>query len=290
MKQLLITVVIAVATGISGYFLGVNKGYLADALSSVTQEEKVGRFNSETVFQINPIGYGNTHLSYTHMMMSQFLETQFQIIKSQETLSRAIKDYDLERLLGKSEQELIKEIAERIDVGQVSGTDLVKFKVYANSELKAQQIAYAVMHTYGDSRTEERKKRLKDTIEVFAKKRKMQEAIVEDHRARLYALSKKLQIPYHGKKLKADLIIFNKNVEKLRLDSSMEVCGFMVSAEEKTKFGKVREDYEREMAILDAIKQAEFTEMIGEDLMRDPLVFHQLGWTPEVAAAMKLPE
>ena len=217
------------------------------------------------------------------------------------------------------------------------------------------------------------------SIEEFKKKRREQEDKVEDHRTRLYALSKKLQIPYHGrnamptlhesdaneyatanqayeeakrakvqlesftgslegldgedlavtliasgrpeaavlktdfdelselknnkavmlasgffggddkvkslddsikevkgrlergkanlkKKLKEDLVVFEQNVEKLRLDTAKEEGDLMVIAEEKTRFGKVREDYEREKAILDAIKGAEFNELLGENL------------------------
>ncbi len=77
-------------------------------------------------------------------------------------------------------------------------------------------------------------------------------------------------------------MVFNQNVEKLRVDSNKEEGDLMLSAEEKTKFGKVREDYERELAILDSIKEAEFSEAIGEDLERDPLVFHELATTPDV--------
>lgn len=60
--------------------------------------------------------------------------------------------------------------------------------------------------------------------------------------------------------------VFEQNVEKLRLDTAKEEGDLMVIAEEKTRFGKVREDYEREKAILDAIKGAEFNELLGENL------------------------
>ncbi len=92
------------------------------------------------------------------------------------------------------------------------------------------------------------------------------------------------------KKLERDLAVLAKDVDKLESDANKQVSKLMVSAEEKTRFGIVREDYERELAILDAIKQAEFTETLGRGLERDPIMFHKIGWTTEVAAEMKLPE
>ncbi|MEZ7955813.1 MAG: hypothetical protein QMC23_04165 [Rubritalea sp.] len=288
MKYILTTVVIAIFAGISGYFLGVNKSNLEETLTRITAVEKNEKFTSETILQVNP--YGTVRAA---MMSHQFFQTEFAVIKSQENLSRAIDDYDLEKLLGKNKEELIKEIAGSVEIAQERGTDLIRLEVSADSELKAQQIAYAVTQTYSTRRTEALNKRRLETMNVFKDKRRIQEDKVEDHRTRLYALSKRLQIPHHGgdARLYANRgLDVNKHDEKARLDARKGEGGLIVSAEEKTKFGKVREDYEREHVILDAIKEAEFTEKIGENLERDPLVFHQLGWTPDVTAAMKRAE
>ncbi len=170
---------------------------------------------------------------------------------------------------------------------------LIRREVYADSEVKTEQVGYAVKQTYYTRRTEALNKRRLETMNVFKDKRRIQEDKVEDHRTRLYALSKRLQIPHHGgdARLSANRDLdTNKHEGKSRLDARKGEGGLIVSAEEKTKFGKVREDYERELLILDAIKEAEFTEKIGENLERDPLVFHLLGWTPDVTAAMKRAE
>jgi capsular polysaccharide biosynthesis protein len=288
MKYILITVVIAIFAGISGYFLGVNKSNLEEDLTRITVVEKNEKFTSETILQLSP--YRTVRDA---MISHQFSQTEFAVIKSQENLSRAIDDYDLEKLLGKNKEELIKEIAGSVEIAQERGTDLIRLEVSADSELKAQQIAYAVTQTYSTRRTEALNKRRLETMNVFKDKRRIQEDKVEDHRTRLYALSKRLQIPYHGRdaRLSANRgLDVNKHDEKSRLDARKGEGGLIVSAEEKTKFGKVREDYERELLILDAINEAEFTEKIGENLERDPLVFHLLGWTPDVTAAMKRAE
>ncbi len=194
MKYILITVVIAIFAGTSGYFLGVNKSNLEETLTRITAVEKNEKFTSETIFQVSP--YGTVRDA---MMSHQFFQTEFAVIKSQENLSRAIDDYDLEKLLGKNKEELIKEIAGSVEIVQERGTDLIRLEVSADSELKAQQIAYAVTQTYSTRRTEALNKRRLETMNVFKDKRRIQEDKVEDHRTRLYALSKRLQIPYHGR-------------------------------------------------------------------------------------------
>ena len=118
MKYILTTVVIAIFAGISGYFLGVNKSNLEETLTRITAVEKNEKFTSETILQVNP--YGTVRGA---MMSHQFFQTEFAVIKSQENLSRAIDDYDLEKLLGKNKEELIKEIAGSVEIAQERGTD-----------------------------------------------------------------------------------------------------------------------------------------------------------------------
>ncbi len=202
MRQIFITLVIAVATGGFGYFLGANKTDQSGSHSDETLVKKEStnkRFSTETVFEINPFGARTAQDRSYEMMMRQFLQTQFAIIQSQETIRRAIDDYGLKERLDKNEQELIKEITSCMSLGQERGTDLIKLEVIADSELEAQQIAYALLHTYSKRREEALDMRRKESIQEFKDKRKLQEDRVEDHRTRLYALSKKLQIPYHGK-------------------------------------------------------------------------------------------
>ncbi|MGJ8656267.1 MAG: hypothetical protein ACSHX6_07440 [Akkermansiaceae bacterium] len=277
-KIVFIVLVVAGVAGYSGYVLGVNKGALVEAEDEVRKEEGMSReFGSETVFEINPYGTMSDAVGRNRMMTRQFFQTQFAIIESEETIGRAIENYDLVSLLGKNKQDLVKEIGGSIKLGEERGTDLIKLSVNADSELKAQRIAYALTHAYAGRRVAALEKRKKEVVELFAKKRKVQEGKVEEARGKLYAWSKKLQIPYYGKD--GDLHESINKEENTDNDP-------LVSKEEKTHFGKLREDYERELAILDAIKQAEFTDIISGGLERDPIVFHRYGWSDEVGAEM----
>ncbi|MGJ8656413.1 MAG: polysaccharide biosynthesis tyrosine autokinase [Akkermansiaceae bacterium] len=357
-------------------------------------------YESKVVVEINPFGAKTEALGVGDnnriMMTRQFLQTQFAIIESDETFKRVNEQLKLSRRWGMSEKDTLRVLSGIVNTRQERGTDLIEISVRHGKREDVKLIANQVANSYGQRRTDGLDKRRLESINEFKDKRRVQEDKVEDHRTRLYALSKKLQIPYHGKdgrfyagrdsdaaesdranqayeeakrtkdqlesfvnslnglsdedmmvtliasgrpeaavlktdyeqlsalkqnksvalasglganhrtikslgvsiqeieerlsrsvvnvrkKLAEDLVVFNQNVEKLRIDTDKEVGDLMVGAEEKTRFGKVREDYERELAILDAIKQAEFSELLGENLERDPLVFHQNATTPEV--------
>jgi len=357
-------------------------------------------YESRVLVQINPYGQKTTALAVgdnARMMNTrQFLQTEFAIIKSEETLKKVNEELKLSRRWGMREKDTLTILSGIVNTTQERGTDLIEISVRHGKREDVKLIADQVAKSYGQRRSDSLDKRRLEAINIFKDKRRIQEDKVEDHRTRLYALSKRLQIPYHGKdarlyanrdsdaneydrsnqayeeakrtkdelesfvsslnglgdeqlmvtlmasgrseaavlktdydqlsgykqsktsalssglginhrtiktlnvsineiderlarsvvnvrqKLAQDLMVFNQNVEKLRVDSNKEEDDLMLSAEEKTKFGKVREDYERELAILDSIKEAEFTEAIGEDLERDPLVFHEFATTPDV--------
>ncbi len=357
-------------------------------------------YESKVVVEINPFGTKTDALSVggnNRMLMTrQFLQTQFSIIKSEETLKKVNEQLKLSRRWGMSEKKTLGVLGGIVNTRQERGTDLIEISVRYGKREDVKLIADQVANSYGQRRTDALDRRRLESITVFKDKRRVQEDKVEDYRTRLYALSKKLQIPYHGKdgksyairdndasesnrasqayeeqkrgkdqlesfvsslnglndedfivnllasgrpegavlstdkeqlsnltlsktnaissglganhrtiksldlsinavksrlarsvvnvrkKLSDDLVVYNQNVEKLRIDSDKEVGDLMVSAEEKTRFGKVREDYERELNVLEAIEGAEFQESLGEDLERDPLVFHKNARTPEV--------
>jgi capsular exopolysaccharide synthesis family protein len=357
-------------------------------------------YESRVLVQINPYGQKTSALavgdSAGMMMTRQFMQTEFAIIESEETLKRVNEQLKLSRRWGMSEKATLRLLSGIVNTRQERGTDLIEISVRHGKREDVRLIADQVAKSYGQRRSDSLDKRRLEAITVFKDKTRIQEDKVEDYRTRLYALSKRLQIPYHGKdasfyrgrdsdttehdrsnqvyeeakrgkdelesfvnslnglndedlmvtiiasgrpeaavintdynrlsefeqrkmvslasglgqnhrtitslnvsikeiaerlarsvvnvrkKLAQDLVIYNQNVEKLRIDTSKEEGDLMLSAEEKTKFGKVRVDYERELAILDAIKEAEFTEAIGENLERDPLVFHELATTPNV--------
>jgi len=357
-------------------------------------------YESKVVVEVKPYGAKSEALNMNSsgrlLMTRQFLQTQFAIIKSEETLKRVNDELKLARRWSLTERETLGQLAGIVNTRVERGTDLIEISVrHANRE-DVKLIAEQVANSYSQRRSETADSRRLESIRAYKDKRRVQEDKVEDHRTRLYALSKKYKIPYLGKnsggiamqnidvieqdrsnqryeEAKAqrdsletlvdslnsledeDLIVslissgrseanvlssdyvqlsefkqnksvllqsglgighnrikgleisikeieerlarsvvnvreqlsrqldqFNNNLDKLNVDYKKEVDDLMLSAEEKTKFGQVREDYEREQAYLELIKQAELTEVLGDELENKALEFHQMASVPEV--------
>jgi len=159
-------------------------------------------YQSKVVIEINPFGQKSAALRVgdNRMLMTrQFLQTQFAIIKSDETLKKVNDQLKLSRRWGTSEKQTVNILSGIVATRQERGTDLIEISVRHGKREDVKLIADQVAKSYGQRRTEGLDKRRLDSIMEYKDKRRIQEDKVEDHRTRLYALSKKLQIPYHGK-------------------------------------------------------------------------------------------
>ncbi len=359
-------------------------------------------YESNVLIQINPYGQKTVALlngDNSSMLNSrQFLETEFAIIESEETLKRVNEKLNLSRRWEMSDKNILATLAGIVNTRVERGTDLIEISVRFTQREDVKLIASEVANAYGQRRMEAVDRRRLDSINVFKEKRRVQEDIVEDHRTRLYALSKKLGIVYYGKDarfyegrdpefqeklrisqlyedqktkrqelenyvnslnsldddelvlnliasgrteaivLKADydvvsqliqnqkllitdgfgakhpkvistsvsinevkqrlaktvvnvrkilaeqLVVMDENIKNLAIDMNVKKEGEIINADEKTNFGRVREDYERELQKLEQIENAESIEASGEGLDREPLVFHKKASTPEAEA------
>ena len=82
-------------------------------------------------------------------------------------------------------------------------------------------------------------------------------------------------------KLTNDLVTMDKRLEKLKVDAEERKSTRMLTAEDHTEFGKVKDEYEREFSILQSIKGAELQETIVEGLEVDPIRYHQRASEPK---------
>ena len=357
-------------------------------------------YQANVLVEIKPYGAKSQELdvntSSRNLMTRQFLQTQFAIIESEETLKKVNDELKLARRWNLTETQTLRQLEGVVNTRVEPGTDLIEISAKHGNREDVKLIAEQVAKSYSQRRTDNLDLRRLESIKAFKEKRRVQEDKVEDYRTRLYALSKKFKIPYHGsnsssiglrdtdaserdrsnqryeeaksdrdsletfvdslsslndedlivtliasnrpeasvlsndyvqlsdfkqqknvalqsglganhprikglivsineieqrlsrsvvnvrKTLTRQLVQFSSNLEKLSQDSINEEGDLMVSAEEQTKFGQVRDDYEREQEILDKIKHAEFTEVLGDDLELNPLVFHKRATIPEV--------
>jgi len=85
-------------------------------------------------------------------------------------------------------------------------------------------------------------------------------------------------------KLNNDLTALNKQLVKLKENQDRTP---VISAEDHTQFGIIKDEYEREFQILQSIKSAEFSETIVAGLEIDPLQYHKYCCPPEVIEMME---
>lgn len=354
-------------------------------------------YESKVVVQINPygkmskgLGAGNSQA----MMTRNFFQTEFSIIKSEETLKGALEEMQLTKKWGVSEERAIATLKGLVNTRQERGTDLIEVSVRHRKREEVMTIAEAVVKAYDKRRREKIDSTRKEVITKYKQKIQAQEYKVEDNRARLYKISKRLGIPYHGlgstvastytdekkletaesvyreqkrsrdgleifvqsltdldddtlvarvissgqteaavlredsnglksleqgranmlasglganhprilsingtilttkenlnqsvkllrEKLINDLATMDKRLEKLKIDAEERKSTRMLTAEDHTEFGKVKDEYEREFSILQSIKGAELQETIVEGLEVDPIRYHQRASEPK---------
>jgi len=227
--------------------------------------------SAEAIIEISPFGkMGSSHKgSSSSRMTRSYFQTQFSIVRNEKVVSRAIDDYRLDTLFETNKETLLKQIIENINTKQQKGTDLIFIKAFSDTEEKAQQICYAIVHTYDELRREGIENTRNEVIKKYKQKIKSQEEKVAINKKRLIKLYESLGIPLDGQ---------NNNLE-LQTSEPMII-------DDKTSYGKVTNEYEREFQILQSIKSAEFSETIVSGLEIDPIQINEPGWTPEIEKMM----
>ena len=157
MKHTLITIIIALFTCTGGYYVGKND--LLSKLSLPTVEssaESDHRYSAKTIIQINPYGKKTSALGpssqQSGMITRQFFQTQFAVIRSEDTINKAINDYRLDELFETDKTSLLESIKINLEASQERGTDLIVVKASSDTEEKAKKICYVIVKSYDQRR------------------------------------------------------------------------------------------------------------------------------------------
>ncbi len=355
-------------------------------------------YEAKAVVEIIPIENKSKTLGFSDGMTRiprNFYQTQFSIIESNETLKIASEDILLAKRWNISQKVAIERLKKIVATEQENGTNLIEISVRHKNREDVAKIAKAIVDAYGERRKSKEIRRLEDALEAFKSKEQIQEAKVEDHKKRLYELSRRLGKPYYGmnsvvgrndnqiertfgittdryelakkerddlqimveslndldestllsrlinsnreeaalirldyvgfdqakesigvmlasglgenhprvkstririaeiksrlsmatvqvrNKLRSELIIMNKRVEKLRSVAEIQNGARTITAQQETQFGEVRDEYEKEMRVLEIIKNATHSERLSEGLLWAPLEYHERPETPD---------
>lgn len=126
---------------------------------------------------------------------STFMQTQFEIIKSKETLSRVIKDMNLVSQWNlANDAEAYNTLKGRLDTQNVRGTDLIDIEMFYTDENVAAELANKVADAYRERRKEEELDRVRQNLSSLNLQIQNQRDKVEAARIKMLDMMEKYDI------------------------------------------------------------------------------------------------
>ena len=123
-----------------------------------------------------------------------FLETQFKIITSRETLLRVVNKKNLKTRWDMTEDEAVTKLFQMIETEEERGTEIMNIEVYSTAWEEAAELANAVREAYEDRRKETEDDQVSSVVGVLQSRQKSQEEEVEEARQEMMRLMKQYGI------------------------------------------------------------------------------------------------
>ena len=132
------------------------------------------------------------------MMTPQFFATEFEKIKSRNSLGRIINSLDLTNKWSMDYEMVLKKLKAIVDTQNIRGTDLIEINVRDESKEDARDIAAEVALSYKEYRNELESRAQERGNNEIRKAVRQQEDRVEDRRKVLSTISRNKKIIYYG--------------------------------------------------------------------------------------------
>ncbi|MGK0184631.1 MAG: succinoglycan biosynthesis transport protein ExoP [Verrucomicrobiales bacterium] len=167
----------------------------AAVITYIMPREYLGRVR----LQIQPVSqdYEVFRENSTRAMLTPtFIQTQFQIITSKETLYHVIEELQLVKKWedAKSPSDAYNLLLNKLETEEVRGTDLIDIEVYHTDPKEAADLANAIGKAYKDRRTETETTRSTNALDMLNAQETLQEQKVENSRLRMIELMEKFDI------------------------------------------------------------------------------------------------
>lgn len=145
---------------------------------------QVHQTTKEIIFQEAADGKENRDIS------ANFLETQFKIITSPETLLLVVQRKNLKQKWGMSEGDALAKLTKMVETEEERGTEIMEIQVYSTNWDEAADLANAVREAYEFRRNEMAKERVEKVVMVLDAKLLSQDEAVKDARIEVMRLMK----------------------------------------------------------------------------------------------------
>lgn len=131
-------------------------------------------------------------------MTPQFFGTEFEKIKSRNSLTRVIDSLDLVNKWGMDRETVLRILKGIVDTQNIRGTDLISIRVRHTNKEDARDITAEVASSYKEYRTDLEGKTVEKGINELKKAVREQEDKVEERRKILTTISRTKDIIYYG--------------------------------------------------------------------------------------------
>lgn len=143
---------------------------------------------------IDPLGPSMSTSSGARMMTAQFLATEFEVIKAQKTLLKAIDALDPQARWGMTREQALIELRRCVDTQNIRGTDHITIRVRHRDRVDARDIAKEVAQAYLARRKELENERAEEGLKALDQALREQADKVEDKRKVLNVLARQRQL------------------------------------------------------------------------------------------------
>lgn len=147
---------------------------------------------------MQPFGQQNAMASGVARMTPRFFETEFEKIKSRNSLFKVNENLDLTKKWNMDKESVIGQLKNCIATNNLRGTDLIAIKVRHTSREDARDIAQETARAYRDYRKEIEGKDSERALTGLKKAVRDQEDKVEDRRSTLSSIVRQRGIIYRG--------------------------------------------------------------------------------------------
>lgn len=163
------------------------------------------KYESKAVVEVKPKGAGMVLMPGAgdhrmNAMTSTYFPTEFEVIKAQKTLDKAIEDLDLVNRWNSDPESVRRTLRSIVDAQNIRGTALIEIRVRYNDSKDAQAIAKAVSEAYRERRTALQSEYASQAMDQLSKAVVQQKDLVEDKRKLLSQIIRQEGIIYQGDK------------------------------------------------------------------------------------------
>jgi len=245
------------------------------ALAFVIMHFQPWKKTSEAIIEVRPLAHGMSPLggsmgesSGTGGATPQFFATEFEKIKSGNTLGKVVDNLDLASRWDMDKEQAVEKLKDRINTSNVRDTDLIKIQVRHSNKKDADEIARELAYAYKDYRQELEQLNAERQLAELDKAVRDQEDKVEERRKVLASIVRNKGIIYKGD----DSIEASDGAMAMRDERREEAIKRGLDAQD---YVDAKREFETEQRLLQQMKLKQIGESISRKIPSDSVVIHE---------------